>query len=152
VRRLAQRLDDQLADLPRGFGHGDFFRGNMLVDHDRLVGVVDWDAAGPASLPLVDLLHLRHMSKHRPADRDFGPTLVSDLLPWGRAGGDELSRAYCRRIGIKLGEGQLEAIVLAYWLDRISYQLRTYADRSERPVLMERNVNFVLRAAVATWL
>ena len=63
--------------------------------------MVDWDAAGPGRLPLIDLLHLRHMNEHRPADLDWGPTLVEHLLPWARAGGDDPARDYCRRVGIE---------------------------------------------------
>jgi Phosphotransferase enzyme family len=143
---LGERLDATLANVPRGFAHGDFFRGNMLVENGGLVGVVDWDASGPGRLPLLDLLHLRHMNEHRPADLDWGPTLVEHLLPWARAGGDEPARDYCRRIGIDPLPERLEGLVAAYWLDRLAYQLSTYADRAVRPRWLERNVAHVLQA------
>ena len=57
-RAIAARLDSELADVPRGFGHGDFFAENLLVGGGRLAGVVDWDGAGPGRLPMLDLLHL----------------------------------------------------------------------------------------------
>jgi len=143
---LGSRLEPALADLPRGFGHGDFFRGNLLVENGRLVGVVDWDASGPGRLPLLDLLHLRHTNEQRPADLDWGPTLVEHLLPWARAGGDEPTREYCRRAGIEPLPERLEALVAAYWLDRVAYQLSTYADRAVRRLWLERNVAHVLEA------
>jgi Phosphotransferase enzyme family len=146
VMRIAERLAAEVVDLPRGFAHGDFFRGNLLVDGGRLAGVVDWDAAGPGRLPFLDLLHLRHMGKHRPPDRDWGLTVVHGLLPWARAGGDELTRGFCRRLGVQPSPALLEAIAVAYWLERLGYQLAAYADRTERPVWMERNVDEVLRA------
>jgi hypothetical protein len=40
----------------------------------------------------------------------------------------------------------LEALAVAYWLERLGYQLSTYADRTERRVWLERNVDEVLRA------
>jgi aminoglycoside phosphotransferase (APT) family kinase protein len=144
--RVAERLAAEVVDLPRGFAHGDFFRGNVLVDGGRLAGVVDWDAAGPGRLPFLDLLHLRHMSKHLPADRDWGLTVVRGLLPWARAGGDELTRGFCRRLGVEPSPALLEALAVAYWLERLGYQLSTYADRTERRVWLERNVDEVLRA------
>jgi aminoglycoside phosphotransferase (APT) family kinase protein len=49
VRSLAARLELELAGLPRGFGQGDFWGGNLLSDSGRLVGVVDWAAAGSDS-------------------------------------------------------------------------------------------------------
>lgn len=150
IKNIAERLTPKVADLPRGFAHGDFFRGNLLVDRGRLAGVVDWDAAGAGRLPLLDLLHLRHMGKHRPADRDWGLTVVHGLLPWARAGGDELTRGFCRRLGVEPSAAVLEALTVAYWLERLGYQLSTYADRTERQVWLERNVDEVVRAVVAT--
>jgi hypothetical protein len=146
VLRVAERLTPKLSDLPRGFAHGDFFRGNLLVEEGRLSGVVDWDAAGPGRLPLLDLLHLRHMGKHLPADRDWGLTLVHGLFPWARAGGDELVRGFGRRLGLDPTPALLEALAIAYWLERLAYQISTYADRTERRVWLERNIDEVLRA------
>jgi aminoglycoside phosphotransferase (APT) family kinase protein len=148
IFRLAERLTKEVSDLRRGFAHGDFFRGNLLVDEGRLAGVVDWDAAGPGRLPILDLLHLRHMGKHLPADRDWGVSIVEGLLPWARSGGDELTRGFCRRLGIEPTAALLEALAVAYWLERLAYQLSNLADRTERPVWVERNVDEVLRAVV----
>jgi hypothetical protein len=146
VAGIAESVDLTLAALPRGFAHGDFFRGNLLVESDRLVGVVDWDAGGPGRLPLVDFVHLRHMSQHLPADRDWGTTIVEHLLPWARRGGDDVLHRFCERIGIRVTPVLLEAIVAAYWLERLAYQLSTYADRTERPEWMTRNVDLVVGA------
>ena len=144
VRALAERLEAALADLPRGFGHGDFFHGNLLADRGRLVGVVDWDAAGPGRLPLLDLLHLRHATQAL-ADVDWGPRLVQRLLPWAHAGGDDVARSYCQRLGFSLDPTRLEALALAYWLDYVSSQLRSHAYRLAQPRWLERNISLVLR-------
>jgi hypothetical protein len=145
VRALAERLGQRLADLPRGFAHGDFFHGNLLSDRGRLVGVVDWDAAGPRRLPILDLLHLRLMSIREVADVDWGPSLLRHLLPWARAGGGEIIRGYARRSGLTLDPRRLEALVFAYWLDYASYQLRTHRHRLAQPLWIERNISLVLR-------
>jgi aminoglycoside phosphotransferase (APT) family kinase protein len=149
VRALAERLEAALADLPRGFGHGDFFHGNLLVDRGRLVGVVDWDAAGPRRLPFLDLLHLRLMSIREVADVDWGPSLLRHLLPWARTGGGDLVRSYCQRSGLTVDSKRLEALVFAYWLDYVSYQLRTHLHRLAQPPWIERNIHLVLRVAGA---
>jgi hypothetical protein len=146
---LGKRLEASLGDLPRGFAHGDFFHGNLLVEDDRLVGVVDWDASGPGRLPLLDLLHLRHMSDRRPSDLDWGPTLVEHLLPWAQGGADATTRDYCRRVGVEPLPDTLVALVAAYWLERVAYQLASYADRAGRRRWIERNVAFVLQALAA---
>jgi aminoglycoside phosphotransferase (APT) family kinase protein len=146
LRALAQRLDGALSPLPAGFGHGDFFLGNMLVEDGRLTGVVDWDAAGPARPPLVDLIHLRHLAAHPTRDEDWGPSIVDHLLPWAHGGGDEVARGYCRRLGFEGDARTLEALALTYWLDRTAYQLRTHLHRRGQPRWLERNVVAVLQA------
>ena len=144
---LGSELDSALADVPRGFGHGDFFLGNLLTEGERLSGVVDWDAGGPGRLPLLDLIHLQHLAQYSLADEDWGPSLVQHLFPWARAGGDEVARAYCERIGLELRTGLLEALAVAYWLDRVAYTLRTHRQRRTEPRWLARNVDFVLEAA-----
>ena len=39
---------------------------------------------------------------------------------------------------------KLTALVAAYWLARLAAQLSRYADRPDRPVWMQQNVDFVL--------
>jgi aminoglycoside phosphotransferase (APT) family kinase protein len=141
----AERLELELADLPRGIGHGDFWRGNLLVENGRLAGVVDWAAAGGSRLPLVDLLNL-YTAEHEP--RYFGRALVEYLLPWARSGGDDIARAYCDRLGIGIRPGVLEALAIACWLERAARELETYGDRIGRPAWLLNNVEVALRALV----
>jgi aminoglycoside phosphotransferase (APT) family kinase protein len=145
VRALAERLEANLADVPRGFAHGDFFHGNLLVDGERLVGVVDWEPAGPGRLPLLDLLHLRLASGQELGDLDWGPRLARQLLPWARAGGDDVVQGYCQRVGFSLDPQRLEALVMAYWLDYVSYQLRAHEHRLAQPLWLDRSISHVLR-------
>jgi aminoglycoside phosphotransferase (APT) family kinase protein len=144
VLELGNRLDAELGHLPRGFGHGDFWTHNLLVDRNRLRGVIDWDSAKPATLPLLDLLHLR-LSAHRDRTREYlGAALVSYQLPWAEAGGDDVVGSYCRRLGIDVDAALLRSIVLAYWLDRVAHELGVSPDRAQRPVWMRNNVELVL--------
>ena len=78
--------------------------------------------------------------------RYFGRALVEYLLPWARGGGDDLSRAYCERLGLDVGSQRLEALAFAYWLDRAARELETYGDRARRPVWLYENVERVTRA------
>lgn len=144
VQALGRRLDDELADTRRGFGHGDFFAGNVLVEDGKLAGVIDWDAGGPGRLPLLDLLHLRYHAEHVPSDDGWGPGVLRHLIPWARSGGDEVARAYCARVGVPSDPRWLEAVVVAYWLDRVAYQLQTHVHRRSQPRWLERNVTLVL--------
>ncbi|WP_231919993.1 phosphotransferase enzyme family protein [Microlunatus soli] len=57
VRRGADFLADQVINLPTpsdALAHGDFMPKNLLVDRGAIVGVIDWEFAGPAS-PAFDL-------------------------------------------------------------------------------------------------
>jgi peptidoglycan/xylan/chitin deacetylase (PgdA/CDA1 family) len=139
------RLEEALARVPRGFGHGDFFLGNLLVHEGRLSGVIDWDAGGPGRLPLIDLIHMRHMAAHDVPDDDWGESVVERLLPWARAGGDALAREHCARVGVDPDPATLEALALAYWLDRTAYQLRTHAHRLTQERWLDRTIGLVLR-------
>jgi len=149
LRDLGRRLDGVLAPLPRGFGHADFGRGNLLVEGDRLVGVIDWDGAGPGQLPLLSLLHLRLGAAHDPQDEAWGQTIVSHLLPWAEAGGDEIARDYCRRVGFEPTPTMLRALALAFWLDLIALHLRLHPFRRDDRNWITRNVDDVIRAVGA---
>lgn len=148
LHALAAGLEQRLEGFPRCFAHGDFFAGNLLTDEQgRLSGVVDWDAAGPGRLPLLDLLHLQLTSSGAYADSDWGRVLLERLLPPARAGGDEATRKYCAAVGLEPERQLLEALVLAYWLDHVAYQLRAHPVRRAQPAWMERNIELVLRSA-----
>jgi aminoglycoside phosphotransferase (APT) family kinase protein len=145
VRALAERLEHDLAGVPRGFGHGDFFAGNLLALNDRLTGVLDWDAGGPGRLPLLDLLHLELTRTPYGADERWGRAVLDRLLPLARAGGDETVAGYCRGVGVTPDPSLLEALVLAYWLEYAAYQLRTHPDRRTDRAWVRGNVELILR-------
>jgi phosphotransferase family enzyme len=145
VRSLESRLEPLLDGVPRGFVHGDFWCGNLLAANGRLSGVIDWEAAGPGGLPMVDLLHLRLTAEEPHRDDDWGSAIVRRLLPWARAGGDTVSAAYAARIGFEPSPQELEGLVAGYWLGRAGYQLAMYGERHEQPRWFDRNVALVLR-------
>jgi Phosphotransferase enzyme family len=149
LRMIGRKVAEKIAELPYGFAHGDFFTRNILVEGPKIVGVVDWDAGGPNRPPLLDFLHLWHMGRRKIGDLEWGPSIVSDLLPWAREGGDDVLRTLARRIDVDVSPSKLEALVIAYWLARLRYQLSRYADRTERPVWMQQNVDSVLHALSA---
>jgi CelD/BcsL family acetyltransferase involved in cellulose biosynthesis/aminoglycoside phosphotransferase (APT) family kinase protein len=131
IIELGERVSADLAPLPRGFGHGDFWSGNLLTDDDRLLGVVDWPAAGPFHLPLLDLFHLELNAERESRGGELGTVLVDHLLPLVRSGRWEAARRYCRLTGIELGTRELEALVSAYWLQTVA---RSVVDPDRDPV------------------
>jgi hypothetical protein len=146
LERLCSNLATELAALPRGIGHGDFARTNILADRGGLCGVVDWAGATRAQLPLLDLMNLL-VSEREP--RHFGRALMTYLMPYAAAGGDDLTRAYCERLGLELTTFQFEALAIAWWLDRVARELQNYGDRMRRPVWVDENVRSVLTALLA---
>jgi phosphotransferase family enzyme len=147
LRSLADELERSLAGVDRGFAHGDFFAGNLLAEDDRLTGVLDWDGGGPGRVPALDLLHLQLTRHPYGSDDNWGRAVVERLLPSARAGGDALLRRYCAELGIDPDPHLLEALVFAYWLEYVAYQLRTHLDRRSQPEWIEGNVELVARAA-----
>jgi hypothetical protein len=142
---VAVRVDERLAGVRRGFGHGDFWRRNVLIDGGRLSGVVDWERSGDHRLPLLDVLQLvvtQQPFHHRP----FADVVARALLPRARAGGDDAVRRYCERAGVATEPAVLEALVLAFWLDRLARELEKcgrvdgaarWSARNVTPVLAE---------------
>jgi hypothetical protein len=146
LRALAERADVALADVRGGFAHGDFWSGNLLVADGRLTGIVDWEAAGPGRLPLVDFLQHRLNAAWPHHDLEWGLVIAERALPLARAGGDEPLRSFAARVGVKPDPALLEALVIGYWLDRLAYQLSTYAERRRQPLFLENNALAVVRA------
>lgn len=144
--KLAGELEADLHGVPRGIAHGDFWTGNLLAQGDRLRGVVDWTAARQDQLPLLDLVNLLAAERAR---RYFGRAIRTYLLPAARAGGDAPMRTYCERLGLALSPVQLEAIAIAWWLERVARELQTYGDRVKRPIWIQENVTFVVDELVA---
>jgi aminoglycoside phosphotransferase (APT) family kinase protein len=139
VRGLGRRVDERVASLPRGFAHGDFWASNLLTDGERLTGVVDWEAAGPGRLPLLDLFQLL-AAPSLPAEDEPGDAFVDRLLPAVRAG-DRRVAAYCGALGLDLHPELLETLAIAFWLDRVGYSLAHYDAASRwRRDWTERNV------------
>src|SRR4051812_46004924 len=136
VRALGERVEGDLADVPRGVAHGDFWRDNLLADAGGLRGVVDWSGAGAGRLPLLDLFHL--LVDH--AEGAVGDAIVGWLLPEAARGGGPLVAGYCRRVGLEPGPALLRSFAAAYWLDHMAHHLRSYADRAQRPAWLARNV------------
>jgi len=140
---LAARLAPELATVPRGFAHGDFWAGNLLSDGGRLTGIVDWEAGGAGRLPLLDLLHLLSApSGPRTATPEPGRAFEST---WKTLDGDNAAISdYCQRIGINGDRVVLRRLAVAFWLERTAWVIDRAVHDTDRAWL-ERNVEGVLR-------
>lgn len=139
VGLLAERAGSVLDGAPAVFGHGDYCSSNLLVESGRLSGVVDWEAAGPGELALLDLLHLLLLHECQP-----------DVYRWGRAVTTQLAALaartdgpvadYLDALGLTFDARERSALVVAYWLKRVAYQLSTYSGRARDRRWLEENV------------
>jgi aminoglycoside phosphotransferase (APT) family kinase protein len=149
LERIASDLAERLATLPLGWAHGDFWAENLLVDRGGLGTVVDWDWAEPHGLPALDLMDLIALSRRRIRDVAPGQRLLEMLWPLTRAGGDERLRTYCAAVDVPADARTLEALAVAYWLDRTARDLRPFADRSRRSAWLQSNLRVPLAALEA---
>lgn len=76
--------------LPTVVTHGDYWAGNILVDHGRVIGVVDWERATLDDLPIWDPVKAvgsaaYHLDRYRSIPRRGRGALPlwGDLGPWG---------------------------------------------------------------------
>lgn len=121
VTAVARRLQHELADVPRGYAHGDFWPGNLLAERGRLSGVVDWAAAGPGRLPLLDLITLQVDIVQVQSGLSMGSALVRYAA--ADPARDEPVRAYCERLGMPLDGRRIRQLLTAYWLDAVARRL-----------------------------
>ncbi len=124
----AARLRDYILEaleghtLPLVFGHGDYWPGNLLFDAkaQRLLGVIDWDAAMPRSLPLIDFLDLI-LSARAEAEGARATDLIAAMLRDGlRRDEAEAVERYLQAMGFSLSTQQLRSFLLLDWLLRVS--------------------------------
>jgi len=141
LERVSARLGERLADVARGWCHGDFWSGNLLVRRGRLGHVLDWDAAVADGLPLIDLLHLMAYGDRSLRRLPHGLRCTRALWPLAAAGGTPEIRRYCETTATPSRSGTLEALAIAYWLGRVARDLRTFSDRPHRPQWMADNVH-----------
>ena len=119
--------------------HGDFWPGNLLADHGTVTGIVDWDRAGPAELPLHDLLHLH---------------VLATRMRTGAELGDLVVRCLRRGVAVTVGVAadQVDAwfdgvpertAVLLYWLRHVSLFVDSEG-HGDNPFWLRANVQRVL--------
>jgi hypothetical protein len=139
VRRIAERVGERLADVPLGFAHGDFWNRNLLVCRGGLSTVLDWDWACARALPALDLMDLVTLSARRTRHMPLGRRFLDVLWPLNRDGGNRLMRDYCAATGVRLAAPTLEALAIAYWLDRLARDLRPFVERGAHAAWLDVN-------------
>lgn len=146
LERMAGQLRDAISGrtLSAGWIHGDYWLGNLLMDRRAftLEGIVDWDGAAPAELPLHDIFHLLVFTR-----RLVSGAQVGDMVGWHLEGAGWTPEE--RRLVERLGHGALDerAALLLYWLRHTALHAEQQGAPGPRYRLWERrNVHRVLTA------
>jgi aminoglycoside phosphotransferase (APT) family kinase protein len=150
LTRLQAELEGRLAEVPRGWAHGDFWPANLLVDGRSLMAVLDWDSATPGTPALLDVMHLLLLSDRRARRLPHGSRSLRVLLPLAQEGGDARMRRYCAATATPSGSSTLEGLALAYWVSRVGRDLRTFENRPSRRAWMAANLHQPLRELART--
>lgn len=136
LRELAHSLRGVLREMPSVLRHGDLWIGNLLVEADRLSGVVDWDAWDPGAVPGADLLHL-HATSRRIAERcELGEIWMRS--PWR----DEAYRSLLDPTAASI-PGDVSAI--AWWAGEVRGTVSRHPSRAVDERWLAVNVDAVLR-------
>ncbi|HEU0023647.1 MAG TPA: phosphotransferase [Thermoleophilaceae bacterium] len=146
---IVAELERRLGRVPRGQSHGDFWSENLLVRDGRLATVLDWEWAAREALPLLDLFDLIALSRRRVRDLPPGERFTEVLWPLARAGGNERVQAYCRALEVPADLETLEALAVAYWLNRTARQLVPLSVFPGREGWLKRNVHGPIRRLAA---
>jgi hypothetical protein len=133
-RRLKDGLENRVMTL--SWTHGDLAPGNVVfsVDGRRLIGIIDWEQAGPDGLSDLDTVHLLLTTRMLREDREMGD-LVCDLVRRPESGAGLLGDP---------------ALVLLAWLGHVSAIVCKTAHYAPAGYWAARNVHPVLNQVRST--
>jgi hypothetical protein len=151
----AARLREELHDAVNGrtlttsWIHGDYWPGNLLFSPEcsQVCGIVDWDAADPADLPLHDLMQLVLYTRRLTTGQALGQIVRAQLLDPRLS---PIERRILDRYAGWLPDGwpSYRHALLLYWLRHVALNARQHGRSTDwRYRLWEtRNVHAVLEA------
>jgi Phosphotransferase enzyme family len=142
VARLAAELSNRVQGLPSVLRHGDLWAGNLLVERQKLSGLIDWDAAHPAAVPGSDLLQLVGTEFRRNARRALGPAVLS--RPWRQPMFSQAAAGYWPALGVRPDDDLLEGVGLAWWATEVHGTLTRLPHRAGDERWVATNVDAVL--------
>jgi aminoglycoside phosphotransferase (APT) family kinase protein len=130
--------------------HGDFVPGNILAtpDGSTLTGIIDWELATPADLPLLDVIQLLVSTRTHVQQRELG-YILPELLngdAWTAHERGLLAAAQQRLPGEPI---DLRTLLLLSWLRHVDANLSKSTRYAHHRLWMTRNVNAVLQDVLA---
>jgi Phosphotransferase enzyme family len=139
---LLARTSPEIDSLPAVTSHGDLWSGNVLVEDDRLTGVIDWDAWHPAGVPGTDLLHFTAADLALQSRRSFAEVLLE--RPWTSGGFREAAVDYWSVLGVEPREEILRAVGVAWWAGQTASDLIRHPNHAKDERWLARNVAPIL--------
>lgn len=116
-RALAQAIEE-VGRLPAVIQHGDLFHENVLADHRRVTGIVDWGTWMPSGTPGVDLLELYATERRRRKPAEFARVLTEGS--WFAADFQHLAASYWAAIDVEPTRTTLRAVAAAWWTSGVT--------------------------------
>jgi hypothetical protein len=146
-RLLTRTLADQ-GTLWLSWIHGDYWLGNILFSTETgaVTGIVDWDRAAPAELPLHDCVHLLLHARKVAGQRPLG-AVVADFVRHPAWSPDEALVAGEMRAGLPVDVLPDQAAVLLAWLRHVGENVRRDPAYLRDRRWVRDNVQAVLEAA-----
>jgi aminoglycoside phosphotransferase len=135
---LVAALEDRR--VPRSWTHGDFNPTNVLLEHGRVSGIVDWCEAEPDGLVGADAVTLLLFEAVLDGT-ELGHVLLRRLTEPGRIG--EVVAGMQRDGGGELLD--VRTMLLLTWLRHVGGNLADSARYAANPLWMHRNVRAVLQ-------
>lgn len=123
--------------------HGDFWRGNLLVQHGELTGVIDWDAWHHAGFPGSDLVHFCLGETKRGArSRQLGEIWLDGS--WLRGPFASVLRSYWEAMEIHPSNEIVRAAGLAWWTCWVAQSVVRHPPRARDARWVAGNVRCVV--------
>jgi aminoglycoside phosphotransferase (APT) family kinase protein/O-antigen/teichoic acid export membrane protein len=126
TERLAGELHDALRGraVPVGWIHGDFVPSNILMSAwgASVVGIVDWELAGPAELPPLDVIALLLATRAHQRRQEIGELVLecARRSPWTEFEQDLLDSSFSRLPGAQVDS---RTLALLWWLRHVAGNL-----------------------------
>jgi len=124
-RYIVDFVQDRLLgrELPLVFSHGDFQADNILVNPDNcsIQGLIDWDLAGDAALPLLDLLYLFLYTEEMTGQGDFKYIFLRQFCPL-HLNNDVMASFEQYRTALGIASDQTLPLIIFFWLHHVAFR------------------------------